>query len=170
MQKITFSPYLTTAEHAMVSTRNLLSHDFQKEATSRLLMMRCVPNIPSAMLIVQGGGGGKSDVSQTVGSATWCATLIIENTFSLSAGQHSKIKNTTTSHGPSKAFHLDSTRLKTNQGNPSNMLLGLPKNAAQPCSCIILLGIISKRHVTNGCADGQKERLLYVQKQATRKC
>ena len=128
MQNITFSPNLAIAEHAMMSTWNRSPHNFQKEAIPRLLMMRCVPNIPSAMLLVQGTGGGKSAVPQTVGSVTCGVTLIIENTLSLSADQHSKIKNANTAHGPVKAFHLDSIRSKKNQDSLSNMLLGLTKN------------------------------------------
>ena len=128
MQNITFLPYHAIAEHAMMSTWNRSPRDFQKEAIPRLLMMRCVPNIPSAMLLVQGTGGGKSAVPQTVGSVTCGVTLIIENTLSLSADQHSKIHNANTTHGPVKAFHLDSIRSPTNEGILSNMLLGLKQN------------------------------------------
>ena len=110
MQNVTFSPYIAIAEHAMMPTCNISPRDFQKETTPRLLMMRCAPNIPSAMLLVQGAGGGKSVVPQTVGSVICGVALIIENTLSRSADQHSKIKNVKTSHGRVKAFHLDSIR------------------------------------------------------------
>ena len=41
--------------------------EFQKEAIPRLLMMRCSPHRPEALLLVQGTGGGESAVAQTVG-------------------------------------------------------------------------------------------------------
>ena len=80
------------------------------------------------MLLVQGTGGGKSAVPQTVGAVTRGVTLIIENTLSLSADQHSKIKNANTAYGPVKAFHLDSIRSKRNQDKLSNFLRTLPMN------------------------------------------
>ena len=128
MENITFSPYLAIAEQAMMSTWNRTPRDFQKEAIPRLLMMRCVPNTPSAMLLVQGNGGGKSAVPQTVGAVTCGVTLIIENTLSLSADQHSKIKSANKAHGPIKAFHIDSIRTKTKQDNLANMLVSLSPN------------------------------------------
>ena len=126
MENIIVSPYLAIAEQAMISTWNRTPRDFQKEAIPRLLMMRCVPNTPSAMLLVQGTGGGKSAVPQTVGAVTCGITLIIESTLSLSADQHSKIKNANSTHGPIKAFHIDSIRTKTNQDKLANMLISLP--------------------------------------------
>ena len=91
-------------------------------------MMRCVPNTPSAMLLVQGTGGGKSAVPQTVGTVTCGVTLIIENTLSLSADQHSKIKKAKPGHGPIKSFHLDSIRTERNQQKLCKVLDNLPHN------------------------------------------
>ena len=51
--------------------------DFQREAIPRLLMMRCVPNTPQDLLIVQGTGYGKSAVAQTVGIVDCGVTLVI---------------------------------------------------------------------------------------------
>ena len=121
-------PHLAIAEQAMQSTWNRTPRDFQREAMPRLLMMRCIPNTPSAMLLVQGTGGGKSAVPQTVGAVTRGVTLVIENTLSLSADQHSKIKSANTAHGPIKAFHLDSIRTKRNEDKASNALTTLPNN------------------------------------------
>ena len=128
MENTTSTPYLAIAQQAMMLTWNRTPRDFQNEAIPRLLMMRCIPNIPSAMLLVQGTGGGKSAVPQTVGAVTRGVTLIIENTLSLSADQHAKIKQANTTHGPVKAFHLDSIRMKRNQDKLSKLLHDLPSN------------------------------------------
>ena len=121
------TPYLAIAEQAMLATWNRTPRDFQREAIPRLLMMRCVPNVPSAMLLVQGTGGGKSAVPQTVGAVTRGITLIIESTLSLSADQHSKINSANTANGPVKAFHLDSIRTKRNEDKLCYLLNNLPK-------------------------------------------
>ena len=92
MENTTSTPYLAITQQAMQLIWNRTPRDFQNEAIPRLLMMRCIPNTPSAMLLVQGTGGGKSAVPQTVGAVTRGITLIIENTLSLSADQHAKIK------------------------------------------------------------------------------
>ena len=126
MENTTSTPYLAITQQAMQLIWNRTPRDFQNEAIPRLLMMRCIPNTPSAMLLVQGTGGGKSAVPQTVGAVTRGITLIIENTLSLSADQHAKIKNANTTHGPVKAFHLDSIRTKRNQDKLSNLLHNLP--------------------------------------------
>ena len=128
MENNSTAPYLAIAEQAMQLTWNRTPCNFQKEAIPRLLMMRCVPNNPSAMLLVQGTGCGKSAVPQTVGAVTRGVSLIIENTLSLSADQHSKIKSANTAHGPVKAFHLDLIRTKRNKDKVSNLLTTLPSN------------------------------------------
>ena len=108
MENTNVAPFLAISQQAMISVWNRTPRDFQAEAIPRLLMMRCVPNTPSAMLLVQGTGGGKSAVPQTVGTVTCGVTLVIENTLSLSADQHSKIKNAIPGHGPIKVLHLNS--------------------------------------------------------------
>ena len=128
MENNTSLPYLAIAQQAMQLTWNRTPRDFQNEAIPRLLMMRCIPNTPSAMLLVQGTGGGKSAVPQTVGAVTRGVTLIIENTLSLSADQHAKINKANITHGPIKAFHLDSIRTKRNQDKLSNLLKHIPSD------------------------------------------
>ena len=128
MENTNFAPYLAIAQQAMISVWNRTPRDFQNEAIPRLLMMCCMPNTPSAMLLVQGTGGGKSAVPQAVGTVTCGVTLVIENTLSLSADQHSKIKNANSGHGPIKAFHLDSIRTKRNQDKLCKLLVNLPDN------------------------------------------
>jgi superfamily II DNA helicase RecQ len=129
MENTNFFPYRAIAQQAMISVWNRTPRDFQNEAIPRLLMMRCVPNTPSAMLLVQGTGGGKSAVPQTVGAVTCGVTLIIENTLSLSADQHSKIKHANPGHGAIKSFHLDSIRSERNQQKLSKLLEHLPPNS-----------------------------------------
>ena len=73
-------------------------------------MMRCVPNHPQALLLVQGTGGGKSAVVQTVGIVDCGVTLVIEETIALSADQKSKIKSASNAYGPVLAYHLDSLK------------------------------------------------------------
>ena len=126
----------------MITTWNRTPRNFQKEAIPRLLMMRCVPNTPSAMLLVQGTGGGKSAVPQTVGAVTCGITLIIETTLSLSADQHSKIKSANSSHGSIEAFHIDSIRAKINEDKLANMLISLSPNT-DAFNILILIARIS---------------------------
>ena len=128
MENNNFSPYLAIAEQGMISTWNCTPPNFQKEVIPRLLMMRCVPNTPSAMLLVQGTGGGKSAVPQTVGTVTCGIILIIKNTLSLCVDQYLKIKSANKAHGPIKAFHINSIQSKTNQDKLANMLITLSPN------------------------------------------
>ena len=72
--------------------------------------MKCQPHTPSALLLVQSTGGGKSMVPMTVGITTCGVTLIIENTQSLSADQVSKFDVANTAYGPVKANQLDSIK------------------------------------------------------------
>ena len=55
-----------------------------KEAIPQLLMIQCILNTQSAMLLVQGTREGKSAVPQIFIAITRSFTLIIENTLSLS--------------------------------------------------------------------------------------
>ena len=84
--------------------------DFQKEAIPRLLMMRCLPHRPEALLLVQGTGGGKSAVAQTVGCVDCGVTVIIEATLALAADQRSKVKGAQNTYGPVLAYQLDSIK------------------------------------------------------------
>ena len=84
--------------------------DFQQVANPRLLMMRCPPYRPEALLLVQGTGGGKSAVVQTVGCVDCGVTIIIEETLALAADQKSKVGRARNSYGPVLAYQLDSVK------------------------------------------------------------
>ena len=112
-------------DNAMSSIWNRNPKEFQREAIARLLLMKCQPHTPSALLLVQGTGGGKSMVPMTVGITTCGVTLIIENTQSLSADQVSKFDVANTAYGPVKAFHLDSIKDDNAAESLSKFLIGL---------------------------------------------
>ena len=80
--------------------------DFQREAIPRLLMMRCVPNIPQALLLVQGRGARKLAVAQTVGIVDCCVTLVIKETLALAVDQQSKVKSASNVNGPVLAYQF----------------------------------------------------------------
>ena len=96
--------------NAMSTIWNRNPNEFQLEAIARLLLVRVKQHTPSALLLVQGTGSGKSMVSMTVGITTCGVTLIIENTQSLSADQMSKFDIANAAYGPVKAFQLDSIK------------------------------------------------------------
>ena len=73
-------------------------------------MMRCPPNRPQALLLVQGTGGGKSAVAQTVGCVDYDVVLIIEETLALAADQKSKVGQARNNYGPVLAYQLDSIK------------------------------------------------------------
>ena len=66
--------------------------------------MRCVPNRPQALLLVQDTGGGKSAVAQTVGIVDCGVTLVIEETLALAADQKSKIRTASNKFSPVLAY------------------------------------------------------------------
>ena len=72
-------------------------------------MMRCAPYTPQTLLLVQGTGGGKSAVAQTVACIDCGVTLIIVEILALAADQRSKIEKSNGLYGPFLAynwFHL----------------------------------------------------------------
>ena len=85
--------------------------DFQREAIPRLLMMRCAPYTPQALLLVQGTGGGKSAVAQTVACIDSQGHPQVE-TLALAADQRSKIQKSNGLYGPVLAYQLDSLKRK----------------------------------------------------------
>ena len=95
------------SNHAIQEIWNRTPIDFQRKTIPRLLMMRCIPNHPQELLLVQGTGGGTSDVTQTVGIVDCGVTLVIEETLALSADQKSKIKSASNAYGPVLAYQLD---------------------------------------------------------------
>ena len=86
--------------------------DIQKEAIPRLLMMRCAPYTPQALLLIQDAGGGKSAVAQIVGCVDCGVTLIIVETLALADDQQSKIMSANGLYGPVLAYQLDSIKRK----------------------------------------------------------
>ena len=73
-------------------------------------MMRCVPNHPQALLLVQGTGGVKYTMAQNFGIVDCGVTLVIEETLALAAGQTLKIKSASNAYVPVLAYQLDSLR------------------------------------------------------------
>ena len=59
--------------------------DFQREAIPRILEMKYAPCNSQTLLLVQGTGGGKSAVAQTVGCVNCGVTVVIEPNLALSA-------------------------------------------------------------------------------------
>ena len=85
-------------------------NEFQQEAIPRLLIMRCAPNVPQALLLVQGTGGGKSAVAQTVGVVDCGVTLVIEELLAVATDQKSKVRTASNEYGPVLAYQLDSLK------------------------------------------------------------
>ena len=98
------------SRHAMNEIWDRTPRDFQNEAIPRLLMMNCPPYRPQALLLVQGTGGGKSAVAQTVGCVNCGVTVVIEPTIALSADQRSKVARDRNTYGPVLAYQLDSVK------------------------------------------------------------
>ena len=128
------SPHLTPAatisaisDQAMQLVWNRAPIDFQREAIPRLLMMRCAPYNPQALLLVQGTGGGKSAVAQTVGCVDCGVTLIIVETLALAADQRSKVTSANGLYGPILAYQLDSIKKKDLVEKLKKKLLSLKK-------------------------------------------
>ena len=113
-----FAPHITSADsisHISDQSMQMIwgrtPMDFQREAIPRLLMMRCAPYTPQALLLVQGTGGGKSAVAQTVACIDCGVTLIIVETLALAADR-SKIEKSNRLYGPVLAYQLDSLKRK----------------------------------------------------------
>ena len=68
------------------------------------------PYRPQALLLIQGTGGGKSAVAQTVGCVNCGVTVVIEPTIALSADQRSKVARDRNTYGPVLAYQLDSVK------------------------------------------------------------
>ena len=102
---------------------------FQNEAIPRLLMMNCPPYRPQALLLVQGTGGGKSAVAQTVGCVNCGVTVVIEPTLALSADQRSKVARARNINGPVLAYQLDSVKKPLLVEKLKKKLNGLDSNS-----------------------------------------
>ena len=84
--------------------------NFEQKTIPRLLMMRCYPYCPEALLLVEGTGGGKSTFSQTVGYVDCGVTIIIKETLALAADQKSKVGKSRSTYGPVLAYQLDAIK------------------------------------------------------------
>ena len=73
-------------------------------------MMGCPPHCSEALLPIQGTGGGKSSVTQTVGCVDCGVTIIIKETVALVTNQKSKVGRARNSYGPVLAYQLDSVK------------------------------------------------------------
>ena len=129
------SPHLTPAstlcaisDQAMKLVWDRTPIDFQREAIPRLLMMRCVPHNPQALLLVQGTGGGKSAVAQTVGCVDCGVTLIIVETLALAADQRSKVTSANGIYGTILVYQLDSMKKKELIEKLEKKLLSIKKD------------------------------------------
>lgn len=91
-------------DSAMTTIWNHIPNKLQREVIARLFLMKHQPHIPSALLLVQITGGGKSMVPTTVGIPAYGVTLIIENTKFLSANQVTKYDIKNAAHGLAKAI------------------------------------------------------------------
>ena len=86
--------------------------DFQHVAIPSLLMMRCPPHRPEALILVQGTGSGKPAIAQNFRCIDGGVTTIIEETLSLAANQKSKAGRAKNTYGPVFAYQLDSVKKK----------------------------------------------------------
>ena len=159
-------PFFPIVNDAMANFWSREPHEFQGEAIARLLMMTCNPYHPTALLLVQSTGGGKSMVPMTVGSVTRGVTLIIENTQSLAADQVSKYNQANNSYGPIKAFHLDAIKTTddienlrkfiielNNSTNVSIFIYSSPETLLKPAWTEIIDKIIAKKVLRLVCID-----------------
>ena len=94
-------------------------------------MMRCTPNIPQALLLVQGTGGGKSAVAQTVGDVNFGVILVIEELLTVATDQKTKVKSASNAYGPVLAYQLDSIKNPVLVDKLKTKLLQMKKRVIQ---------------------------------------
>lgn len=102
--------YRPIADDAMKTVWDMSPNSFQKEIIPHILKIQFNPNFPMPLLLVQGTGGGKSAVAQTIRGIDAGVTLIIQNTLSLASDQRSKISSSRKTSGPVESFHLDALK------------------------------------------------------------
>ena len=87
-------PYLDITIDAMSTALDHNPRGFQRDVIPYIIRMKPfnTPHPIHPVLLVQGTGGGKSSVYQTIGVIKQGVSLIIENMLSLSSDQLSKIK------------------------------------------------------------------------------
>ena len=98
---------------------------FHCENISRLLSMRCFPFNPQALLLVQGTGGGKSEVVQTVGSIDSGVTLVIVENLDVAANQRSKVVSANGVYGSVLAYPLYPVNQKHLEKHSEQKLLSI---------------------------------------------
>ena len=103
---------------------------FQTNAISHIIKMRCENNKPQATLLAQGTGGGKSAVYQAVGTIDAGVILVIETTLSLGADQSSKISSASSDNGPIESFQLDSLKSNGSRQSLNQHLRSLDKETS----------------------------------------
>ena len=62
--------------------------------------MRCTPNVPQALLFVQGTSSGKFPIAQTIGVINFGVTLVIEELIAVSTNQKMKVKSASNAYDP----------------------------------------------------------------------
>ena len=129
-------------------------------------MMQYPPHRPEALLLVQGTGGGKSAVAQTVGCVDCGVVIIIEETLALTADQKSKVGQASNTYGPVLAYQLDSIKrtnlidkLKsklssmTKDTNVTISLYTSPECLAREPWKLIAIGLINRQVLKLVCVD-----------------
>ena len=97
-------------DHAMREIWNCTPNEFQQKAIPRLLMMIRAPNVPQALLLVQGTGSGKSTVAQTVSFVECGVMLVIEELLAAATDQKSRVRSASNAYGPVLAYQPDSLK------------------------------------------------------------
>ncbi len=99
---------------------------FQRNVIPYVLAMNNSVEHPiHPILLVQGDGGGKLSVYQTIGVIKRGVSLIIENTLLLSSDQLSKIKNISKQLPNAHSFQLDLIKTKPTCINLANQIKNL---------------------------------------------
>ena len=111
---MSIDPYLDITIDAMSTALHHTPRGFQCDVIPYILRMKgSLQNPIHPVLLVQGTGGGKSSVYQTIGIIKQGVSLIIENTLSLSSDQLSKIKLISQRIPNVHCFQLDSIKTDT---------------------------------------------------------
>ena len=116
-------PYLDITIDAMSTALHHTPRGFQRDVIPYILRMKRTTHNPiHPVLLVQGTGGGKSSVYQTIGVIKQGVSLIIENTLSLSSDQLSKIKQISERIPNVHCFQLDSLKTETSRSSLATQL------------------------------------------------
>jgi hypothetical protein len=123
-------PYLDITIDAMSTALHHNPRGFQRDVIPYVLKMkRATPNPIHPVLLVQGTGGGKSSVYQTIGIIKQGVSLIIENTLSLSSDQLSKIKQISERVPNVHSFQLDSLKTASSRTSLATQLSKVHSNS-----------------------------------------